>query len=217
VEAGRGVTSNATAIGVAVGAALAAGVVYGVLFFALGAASIFAIGTQLDELLPASDLAALESDCGGGDLRACDELWAVSPFDSELEAFGASCGGTVEVPTPGSCAGGGATFEGTGDLTALRAACEAGELVACDELYLLSPIGSDDETFGSTCGGTAEATLGACADRAGLDEDRAACADGDLAACDDLYFLSPLGSDDEAFGSTCGDRREATFGQCAEG
>jgi hypothetical protein len=39
---------------------------------------------------------------------------------------------------------------------------------------------------------------------------------GDLAACDDLYWSSPYGSDDEAFGSTCGDRRAPTRGNCAD-
>lgn len=32
------------------------------------------------------------------------------------------------------------------------------------------------------------------------------CVDGDGQACDDLYFESPLGSDYERFGDTCGDR-----------
>jgi len=31
-----------------------------------------------------------------------------------------------------------------------------------------------------------------------------ACADGDLAACDDLYMEAPFGSDYEAFGLDCG-------------
>ena len=33
-----------------------------------------------------------------------------------------------------------------------------------------------------------------------------ACADGSGAACDQLYFTSPLGSEYERFGGTCGDR-----------
>src|SRR5689334_1205845 len=34
------------------------------------------------------------------------------------------------------------------------------------------------------------------------------CADGDFAACDDLYGQSDLGSDYETYGSTCGGRSE---------
>ena len=32
------------------------------------------------------------------------------------------------------------------------------------------------------------------------------CAKGDYAACDQLYLQSPVGSEDERFGDTCGDR-----------
>lgn len=40
------------------------------------------------------------------------------------------------------------------------------------------------------------------------------CAVGDMAACDDLYFASPIDSDDEAYGETCGDRNPPAPGQC---
>jgi hypothetical protein len=42
-----------------------------------------------------------------------------------------------------------------------------------------------------------------------------ACDDGDMAACDELYFEAPIGSDEEEFGSTCGGRRDDTNGDCA--
>ncbi|MGH9117019.1 MAG: toll/interleukin-1 receptor domain-containing protein [Acidimicrobiales bacterium] len=35
----------------------------------------------------------------------------------------------------------------------LRAACGAGDMGACDELFRVAPSGSDDELFGATCGG----------------------------------------------------------------
>jgi amino acid transporter len=35
------------------------------------------------------------------------------------------------------------------------------------------------------------------------------CADGDMRACDDLYFDSPVGSEYEEFGDTCGHREAA--------
>lgn len=40
------------------------------------------------------------------------------------------------------------------------------------------------------------------------------CEAGDMQACDDLYLESPFGSEYEAFGDSCGDRREPA-GFCA--
>ena len=43
------------------------------------------------------------------------------------------------------------------------------------------------------------------------------CADGDLDACDELYFDAPTGSEYEAFGSTCGDTTSDRYdGECAQ-
>lgn len=39
------------------------------------------------------DLDDLWDDCEDGDFEACDELWATSPFGSEYEEFGSTCGG----------------------------------------------------------------------------------------------------------------------------
>lgn len=41
-----------------------------------------------------------------------------------------------------------------------------------------------------------------------LDELQQQCADGDMWACDELYMESPWGSDYEAFGASCGERRD---------
>jgi hypothetical protein len=46
-------------------------------------------------------------------------------------------------------------------------------------------------------------------------ERRMDCADGDLEACDELWLMSPVGSADELFGSTCGDTTIKMFGSCA--
>ena len=51
-------------------------------------------------------------------------------------------------------------------------------------------------------------------EQAELDELYDACDDGDMEACDDLYFEAPIGSDEEEFGSRCGDRRRETRGEC---
>lgn len=42
------------------------------------------------------------------------------------------------------------------------------------------------------------------------------CAAGDGQACDDLYFESPVDSEYEQFGDTCGNRVEAGAVYCAE-
>lgn len=42
------------------------------------------------------------------------------------------------------------------------------------------------------------------------------CANGDMYSCDDLYVISPAGSNYEAFGATCGGRFEWQDGWCSE-
>ena len=48
-----------------------------------------------------------------------------------------------------------------------------------------------------------------------LDELYDQCADGDYAACDDLFLQSPSGSEYEEFGDTCGDRNDPS-GYCVD-
>jgi hypothetical protein len=49
------------------------------------------------------------------------------------------------------------------DLDALREDCAAADMVACDDLFAESEVGSDDEAFGSFCGGFSAVPLeGAC-------------------------------------------------------
>jgi hypothetical protein len=101
--------------------------------------------------------------------------------------------------------------------------CEDGDLVACDDLYFESPEGSAYESFGSTCGGAEDDLFGDCSATLDDEEDLGAdldalhdlCEEGDMGACDELYFESPIGSDEEEFGSTCGGRQDETNGDCA--
>lgn len=44
------------------------------------------------------------------------------------------------------------TYGDDGDLDKLWDGCEAGEMQACDDLYMQSPFGSEYEAFGDTCG-----------------------------------------------------------------
>lgn len=45
-------------------------------------------------------------------------------------------------------------------LDVLYDSCKGGDMTACDDLYDQSPIGSEYETFGDTCGGTRDADTG---------------------------------------------------------
>ena len=131
-------------------------------------------------------------------------------------------------------------------LDALWDACEGGDMQACDDLYFQSPVGSEYESFGDTCGNRQEAgeycadgasgastsdestgdqTTGgegstsgepfAYGDDAALDALWDSCEAGDMQACDDLYFESPVGSEYESFGDTCGNR-QAPGEYCAQ-
>ncbi len=168
---------------------------------------------------PALD--ALWDACAGGDMQACDDLYAQSPAGSECEAFGDTCGNTtpggewcVGIPADSTC--------GDATLDALWDACAGGDMQACDDLFIQSPAGSACEAFGDTCGATttggewcAGAPAGSACGDATLDALWESCAGGDMQACDDLYMQSPAGSACEAFGDTCGNT--ATGGEWCAG
>ena len=112
-------------------------------------------------------------------------------------------------------------------LDALWDACEAGDMLACDDLYRYSAVGSRYEAYGDSCGDRQPTGTGNwCADgivgsdppaaAGGVDDygDDAAldrlwdtCEAGDMVACDDLFRQSPPGSTYQAYGDTCGDRQ----------
>jgi hypothetical protein len=101
--------------------------------------------------------------------------------------------------------------------------CESGIMASCDELFSISQIGSQYEAYGATCGDREpDASGGACdipfsyGDNADLDAYWDACEAGDGSACDDLYFESPIGSEYEAFGASCGNRHEGTQSYCVD-
>ncbi len=140
---------------------------------------------------------------------------------------------------PDAAPGDAAPPDGLGDdpeFEALADDCFGGDFDACDDLYFVSPIGSDYERYAQTCGGRLaeqDIAYGDCALRLGggsepgdgggataLDptpppppEDPAfeplveACFGGDMDACDRAYIESGVGSPEEAYGLTCGGRR----------
>ncbi len=104
-------------------------------------------------------LDALYDECDGGDDRACDLLYFRSAIGSEYEDLALDCAGRVPASDT-SCSVDAELDPATGYLdpdgdgaAALVADCEAGDLLACDLLYSLAPVGSDVEQIGTTCGG----------------------------------------------------------------
>lgn len=110
----------------------------------------------------------------------------------------------------------------------LAVLCRADDTRACDVLFLISRIDSDYERLASTCNGAGSPASGWCTEgvTTGLDGLRfdesspgingiaADCSDGDMMACDFLYFASPSGGQWEEFGDGCGGRTESAFPDC---
>ena len=110
-------------------------------------------------------------------------------------------------------------------LDALWDACAAEDWASCDQLYWDSPVGSEYESFGDTCGNRTDGTQ-LCVDELGsgavpsepnafgddptLDALYTACTAEDWQACDDLYMQSGVGTEYEAYGDTCGNRTDGS-------
>lgn len=117
------------------------------------------------------------------------------------------------------------------ELVVLGERCQAGELTSCDELYHRSDAGTKLEQLAASCAGRRPGAHGGCAmtaepgealphnfgDDKALDGLWTKCADGHLAACDDLFWSSPTMSNYEYFAEYCGERDEAPAvrGRCA--
>ena len=54
------------------------------------------VNQPIEAEAPDATLDALWDGCEGGDMDACDELYSDSPFGSEYEDFGDSCGGRTD-------------------------------------------------------------------------------------------------------------------------
>ncbi len=123
----------------------------------------------------------------------------------------------ISLPTPNSW-----SYGSNAGLDDLWDQCADGHMAACDELYLTAPAGTEYQRFGSTCGETSDASYGGCTesnqtdygDDPHLDRLWDECGEGDMAACDDLYFESAYGSSYEEYGSTCGNTQSEQFGEC---
>ena len=85
--------------------------------------------------------------CYDASFADCDALYRDSPSDSAYRAFGTTCGALSHLPLAGACA-----VEFDAALEDLVVACDGGEMLACDDLYWESEIGSLYEAFGAYCG-----------------------------------------------------------------
>ena len=113
------------------------------------------------------EFAALADGCFDGDYAQCDQLYQDTPVGSTYETYGATCGGRlVDTEVRGGCAfiaetsavlgGNPGEIEDYGSDPAfdeLATDCANADLLACDQLYRESDVGSGYEAFGATCGG----------------------------------------------------------------
>lgn len=111
---------------------------------------------------------------------------------------------------------------------ALAELCRSDDARACDVLFLISDIDSEYEELGSNCNGTGPPESGWCTEgittgldglafddaSPGLSAIAAACSDGDMMACDFLYFASPGAGQWEDFGDGCGGLTVSAFPDC---
>lgn len=118
----------------------------------------------------------LANQCFDGDMGACDDLFAQTPVDSDLEAYSQTCGGRIdEVDGAPNCVarfGGGDPTEpadfNDAQFNRLAQQCFDGDFGACDDLFFQTPVGSAGEDYGSTCGGRlTDGVSGSCEDLLG--------------------------------------------------
>jgi len=215
--------------------------------------------------LPEVDVALdeLTANCIIADMQACDDLYRQSEAGSLHEVAGDTCAGRQVEATGVLCATAFPAWEQLLDVTtanalpataelaaptdpaglgddpvadALAAACFGGVLSSCDDLYWRSPVDSDYETYGSTCGGRlTEGVAGLCTEQGAveptgpvlpaatieptglgtdpsLDALAADCQAGAMFACDRLYFASDDGTAYLDYGVTCAGRQAPDTG-----
>ena len=125
--------------------------------------------TGTPPLLDQTALDDEESRCAAAgtdpsELLRCDFLFFEAASGSAQQDFGASCGDT----NPGANGTCGTTADSGSTIDGLVADCGGGDNAACDELFLITPVGSKLELFGTTCGGRSDDELaGSCVDTLG--------------------------------------------------
>lgn len=95
---------------------------------------------------------------------------AVSGDGDDLDQSVEDAAEDFEAEASGGGGGSGGDGEDTSleDFADLVESCEDGDLADCDQLYLETPVGSEAETVGATCGGQSDDRLnGRCEDELG--------------------------------------------------
>ena len=130
-------------------------------------------------------------------------------------------------------------------LDRLYDSCSAGDLAACDDLYMASAFGSEYEAFAISCGGTSDGAYGSCeawaewdaqvaeweaeeqreeAERQQQEQAQAqllaglltSCQSGDMEACDDLQSEADWGSTEYDVAESCGGFFPDGYGSCVD-
>lgn len=118
-------------------------------------------------------------------------------------------------------------------LDTLSADCQGDNDMACDILFAITTSDSDTEPIVRECGASGDepgdsdavffctAGIEVAGDSYWIDESSSAlpgivsaCQDGDMTACDFLYFRSEPGSESEQIGNTCADRVAVAIPDC---
>jgi hypothetical protein len=115
----------------------------------------------------AAEFAALAQACFDGDMDACDQLFNTTPSGSIDESYGDTCGGRIEDGRGFEleCA---TVVTGPTDVPpeivdqAAASACNAGDMVACDDLFNGAAEGSIDRLYGALCAGRVQDTDALC-------------------------------------------------------
>jgi len=144
-----------------------------------------------------------------GDRQEADDDEPTTPRDLE-EAAGFGLGGAEQ-------------------LGSLLVDCERDSDMACDVLFQISAFDSVEEAAALMCGGRSDVEVVFCTegienapgqlffdiDSEGLDRVLSLCEDdGDMTACDLLFFRSPVESELEEIGATCGGRVNVAVPDC---
>lgn len=139
-------------------------------------------------------------------------------------------GGREDTPTPREVdVGEGFGLGGAEQLEGLLVDCQDGNDLACDILFQISAFDSEEEDAALTCGGRSDTEVTFCTDgidavedalvfdpdSAALDRIIEACqVDGNMTACDFLYYRSPIDSEFQEIGGTCGGRVNVAIPDC---
>lgn len=177
-----------------------------------GAADIDAAGDNASDSqqeLSEDDRDSATADTGAADAAAEDDDDTVTGGETDAtEGFG--LGGAEQIES-------------------LVDDCQDDNDLACDILFQISAFNSDEERTAVTCGGRSDAEVSFCTagidagadeflfdpDSDGLDRVVEACeVDGNMTACDFLYYRSPIDSEFQEIGGTCGGRVNVAVPDC---